>query len=183
MPSKEKLGKRNLAYNNRHRLWGDGITATDVDMLEFDKKTGKPLALIESKFGLIREIDLNDSQFEALCSLARELPVFLCVYYPLNIDGQLVNAGQEETMTHIQFYTLGVNEAGRRYVPKPTRMTEKEWVGVLRQLHGEPPVSEEESWVWYDEWKEVRLPQITQRPIQRQQPITIPFAMDVVRLG
>lgn len=158
----ERTNKRNLSYNNRHRTWGNQLTATDVDMLEYDCKTGKPVALVETKFGL-GDVDLNTTQFDALCELARELPVICCVYFPMNKERKLVDAGHEKEMVHIQFYAFGVNEAGKRYLPKPKRLTEIEWVHMLRRLHGLPSEDPDCDWVYATEWWEVRLPQIFSR--------------------
>jgi len=162
----ERLNKRNLAYNNRHRLWGIELTAMDVDFMEYDSKTGKPLALIETKYGRITEVDLNEPAFDALCSLAREeIPVFCLVYYPLDKDGKLVEADQPNAdVAHIQFYGVGVNAMGRKYLPKAKRMLEIEWVNLLRELHHSP----DESLVGLCKtWVPVNVPQITFRPVER----------------
>lgn len=160
----ERTGKRNLHYNNRHRCWGFELTAMDVDFMEYDSKTGKPLALIETKFGLVKNVDLNEPAFDALCMLAREeIPVFCLVYYPLDASGQLVDAGRPTSdVESIQFVVAPVNRCAKQYVPSRKRMTEIEWVFILRQLHGLTGASNDLTLC--STWKEVQIPQIMYRP-------------------
>lgn len=159
----ERTHKRNLHYNNRHRLWGYNLTAMDVDFMEYDSKTGKPLALIESKFGLVKEVDLNEPAFDALCMLAREeIPVFCLIYYPLDKAGQLVDADRPGSdVESIQFVVAPVNGKAKEYVSSRKRMTEAEWVAILNQLHGVTDVSNDLT--LGKTWREVQIPYIMNR--------------------
>lgn len=160
----ERLNKRNLHYNNRHRNWDPELSAMDVDFMEYDSKTGKPLALLETKFGRVKEIDLNEPAFDALCMLAREeIPVFCLVYYPLDAMGQLVDADQPTSAVEsIQFVVAPVNRCARQYVPSRKRMTEVDWVKILRQLHG--LTGEINDPTLCSTWRDVQIPQIMFRP-------------------
>lgn len=160
----ERLNKRNLTYNNRHRQWGIELTAMDVDFMEYDSKTGKPLALIETKFGLIKEVDLNEPAFDALCMLAREeIPVFCLIYYPMDASGQLVGAERPfEDVEHIQFVVAPANRCAKQYVPSRKRMTEAEWVSIVRKLHGVSDGINDSSLC--STWKDVQIPYIMNRP-------------------
>ena len=135
----------------------------DIDGVEHDGQ-GNPLAIIETKFGLKSEIDLNDLQFDVLCNLAREeIPVFCLVYYPMDSDGLLVDAGQESRMSRIQFIAIGVNKLGREYLPKMQRLTERQWVALVAKLHNHPMNDKNK---YYDTWTDdVVIPHFINRPI------------------
>ena len=109
----------------------------DLDCVEYDGD-GNTLALVETKYGLVQDIDLNDIQFTVLCKMAREeIPVFCLVYYPMDEHGNLVDANEPyENMKHIQYYVVPVNRCAKRIVPKQTKMTEIEWVMILANIHG-----------------------------------------------
>lgn len=159
----ERLGQRNLQYNTRRRYYGN-LPATDIDFMEY--KNGKPVALIETKFGAIREIDLNDDQFEAMCVLADErIPVICCVYYPMDKNGEMLHAGSNPSLlTHIQFIAIGVNKLGRQMLPAAKRMSETEWVNFLCKLRDDKP---NPGITLCNQWVPVNCPQITWRPIEK----------------
>lgn len=163
---REKLGKRNLCYNNRHRQWGESLNTMDVDFMEY--KNGKPVALIETKFGLIKDVDLNDEKFDALCSLADErIPVILCIYYPMDSDHRLIGVEREGTaVAHIQFVIIGINQLGRRLIPQRKRMSEKEYVEFLYKLRNETVPIDIQNKLCTN-WIPVSIPTITHRPIDR----------------
>lgn len=157
----ERTGKRNQCYSRRHRTWGHNYMI-DVDSVEHDGDGG-PLALIETKYGLIQTVDLNELRFTVLCNLANDvLPVFCTVYYPLNSNGDLVNAGYENEMEFIQFYTIPVNEVARRYLAKPKRMTELEYVDLLHKIHGTAR-NGSSTYGINNEWVDVVIPTVITR--------------------
>lgn len=162
--NRERLGKRNLHYNIRHRDYGD-LSAMDVDFMEY--KDGKPVGLFETKFGLIRNIDLNAESFDALCELAADrYPVFCTVYYPMCKDHQLLGVEREGVpLAHIQFVIIPVNEKARRLIPSRKRMSEKEYVQFLYDLRGEAVPTEIENKL-YTQWLDcVTIPQVIYRPM------------------
>ena len=163
---RERLGKRNLTYNNRHRQWGNSLNTMDVDFMEY--KNGKPVALIETKFGLIKEIDLNDEKMDALCALADDrIPVFCVVYYPMDANHELVGVEREGIpVEHIQFVVIGVNDSGRKAVPSRKRMSEKEYVELLYQIRNETVPTEVVGSLCTN-WVPVSIPTITHRLITR----------------
>lgn len=160
----EKTGKRNLCYNRRHREYDRKDKMMDIDNLEHDDE-GNMLALIETKFGRVGMVDLNELEFDVLCKLSSlandKIPVFCLVYYPMDKNNRLVDAEQPfEDMTHIQFFGMGVNLEGKRYLPKPTKLTELEWVAILARIHGHD-VSEPNKYC--KTWVEVRTPMVIPR--------------------
>jgi hypothetical protein len=123
----------------------------DVDCVEHDGQ-GNPLALIETKYGYLDEIDLNSLQFNVLCKLAGSIPVLCLVYYPMDANDNLVDAGQEDRMTHIQFIAMGVNQAGSMLIPEPKQLTELRWVELIADLHEH---SVDDATKYHNEWKDV----------------------------
>lgn len=161
---KELTGKRNLHYNRRHRLYGREMKMYDIDSVEYHHLTKQPVALVETKFGLIRDIDLNNDEFECLWNTSEKLdvPLFCLVYYPFNNKGHLLDADMSyDLLTHIQYVVIPVNSQAKKLVPRQCRMTEAQWVGVLYKLRGLPPNSD---FPLCDTWKEVRLPFVVPRP-------------------
>lgn len=138
----------------------------DIDSVEVDED-GNMLAIVETKFGLIRDIDLNDFQFSILCKLADEKPVFLLMYYPMDKYHNLVQAGHESELAHIQFYSVPVNAGARAVQPKAKRMSEIEWSAIVARLHGQPPDPNpgvHSEWISHTgDGKEIIIPQITYR--------------------
>lgn len=165
MAKREISNKRNLHYSNRHRLYGGSLTMMDIDYVEYDAKTNQPLVLIETKFGKIKSIDLNDREFDCLCNLAKGLglPVLLVIYYPMKEDGSLLSSEEDNSlMTHIQYLVCGVNEEGKKLFNKPTRLSEHDWVRELYKLRGQNTMTPETT--LYTEWKHgVTIPSITYR--------------------
>lgn len=144
----ESTGKRNLHYSRRHREYGWTMTMMDIDNVEYDAVSKQPLALIETKFGLIRKIDLNDHKLEIYKSIAslagpeKELPFFILVYYPLDEHGSLMDAEVSyEDFAHIQYFAVPMNEAAKKLVAKPALLTEFQWVNILRQIHKQPELT------------------------------------------
>lgn len=136
---------------------------TDIDFVEHDEN-GTPIFMVETKFGLVGEVDLNDPQFETMCWCAREeIPVFCVVYYPLNKHGRLVDAGRENEMVHIQFIVIGVNRLGREYYPKAKRLTELDWVSAIAMFHKH---SVDDVNKYHNTWIDgVKIPHFINRPI------------------
>lgn len=132
----------------------------DIDFMEYDKD-GNPVMLVELKLGKVGDIDFNDPGFTALCKLAapHKIPVMLVVYYPLTKDGEMITDGYS-VPAHIQFITLGVNEAGLILVPRRTRMTELDYVRLLHKVRG---MAEPDPLKLCNTWREVHLPFIMSR--------------------
>lgn len=132
----ERLGNRNLQYNIRHHNYGWELTTMDCDFIEFDHKTKKPLALIETKYGLVKKVDLNSFEFDVLCNLSDDrIPVLCLIYYPMDSAGNLVGVEHSENATHFRFAVCGVNKLGRTMFPEITQLSEARWVRELNKLH------------------------------------------------
>lgn len=76
----ERTGWRDLALSSRHRLWGPGCPAVDLDFVLVEYSRGVPCALVDYKHYLARAVDLGGPSLRALAALAGSLP-FLVVRY------------------------------------------------------------------------------------------------------
>lgn len=142
MIREEKLGKRNLHYSKRHRIYGNRTTMMDLDSVEYDVITRKPLAFIETKFGLIKQVMMNDPKLDVYRNIAKmaekELPVFVLIYYPLDKDDKLLDADIDyNNLKHMQYYVIPANSRAKELIPEPKMITEAFWVNFLLWLHGQ----------------------------------------------
>jgi len=116
----------------------------DLDFLEYDYLTEEPVAAIETKYALEKVIDTQGKELKVLVKVANKLgiPAFCLVYYPFKEDGSLLYHNEVDKecsqLHHIQFYVVPLNEMAKQYVPLSSHMSEKDWVSVLSNLHGEP---------------------------------------------
>ncbi len=139
--SREKTRKRNLQYNIRHHYYGASLRMYDIDSVEVDPVTDMPVGLIETKYGIIGEVDLGTAQFKLLCNMAVpfNIPVICLVYYPLDENDKMVDADDPGLAVHMQFCVIPVNDKAKTLLPDPAgrkRMTELEWVTFLYGLRG-----------------------------------------------
>lgn len=135
---KEKLGIRDLRYNNRHRDYGKTLRMYDVDFVEYDIKTNEPVAMVETKHGNQKVIDFNDPEVKCTLRLAEraQVPYFIVVYYPTGpdlIDPNLINKFGD----YWQFYVIPVNQLAKKKLPGPMQMTEKLYVQFLYFIRNE----------------------------------------------
>lgn len=140
MAIKERLGKRNLAYNKRHREYGDRLIMEDIDTVEYHADTNEPVAVIETKFGLVKEIDLNSKQNCRQAKLANKLgvPYFCLVYYIMDKRKKLIDAADVGAeVGHVQYYLIPVNRRAVEILSEPEAMTECQYVEFLYKLRGE----------------------------------------------
>ncbi len=161
---REKTGKRNLQYSKRHRIYGSKMKMYDLDSVEFDSVTKQPVAMVETKFGYAKTINLCSDEFDCLCNLADRLdvPLLCLVYYPLNAQDQLIDANDTfSTLVHMQFIVIPVNEPAKKVLPSQCRMTETQWVKFLYRLRGLSTVEAEEPLC--ETWKTVPLPSVLPR--------------------
>ena len=167
----EKTGKRNLHYSLRHRKYGWQLKMYDLDCVEYHHETHMPVCVIETKYGLVNNLDFNDDQFECHYNLAQklEVPFFCLIYYPFGEDGKLLDADQDHSkLSHIQYRVYGVNEKGRNCFPNAKSLTELDWVRELYKLRG-LTLNESISQTLYQELKqEVRIPFVCPRPLPRR---------------
>lgn len=169
MAKLEMTGKRNLHYNRWHRKTGRKMTMIDLDSVEIDCNTKQPVAMIETKFGLIQNIDLNDFEFEALNNMATklEVPLFCLIYYPLSVQNYMIDADDKSSiLSHIQFLAIAVNERAYKILGAPVvKCTEKDWISILYKMRGISKVDA----LGYEPcnvWKEIglKMPSVHLRP-------------------
>lgn len=141
----------------------------DVDSVEINCDTQQPVAMIETKFGLVEKIDLNDFEFEVLNNMATklEIPLFCLVYYPLSEQNYMIDADDKSSiLKHIQFLAIAVNQRAYKILGAPVvKCTEKDWISILYKLRGfskVPDLGYEPCSVWKDIG--LRLPQVRLRP-------------------
>lgn len=118
---RERTGKRDLALNDRHRLWGWNVPAEDLDFVEYDNK--KAVALVEYKKENAPPVPRTDVNLLVLCDLADRagLPAFV-VRYAFDFSWWTVRA---------------LNGIAMEIVPKPMlKISEKEYVDFLYKIRG-----------------------------------------------
>ena len=118
---KERSGWRDLALNDRHRVWGFDCPALDIDFLLVEYDTCTPVAIVEYKHESATMLEPDNPGRRVLKKLgdAAGLPVFVSRY----------TGGFEK------FMVGAVNGLAREYLGEPRReMSELEWVRFLYRL-------------------------------------------------
>ena len=106
----------------RHRMWGFGVPAIDIDFLLVEYHGYRPVALIEYKHHTASEQRVNDRAFEPLKWLAGKagIPCFAVRYNPENW-----------TFTVVPLNDRAKDKADR------SQMTEEDYVRLLYKLRGQ----------------------------------------------
>ena len=126
--AKERTGWRDLALSQRHRLWGLGCPATDIDFLliEYDPIIkGRPVALLEFKHERAMPQYPSKPTIQALIQLGTNagIPVFAVRY----------------KSDWSNWKMIPLNQRARIHLPKRIDMTERELVTFLYGLRGLAP--------------------------------------------
>jgi hypothetical protein len=70
--------------SGRHRAYGRNVPAVDLDLLLVEYDMARPVAIIDFKYGLDRDVNLAHPSLRALGQLhgadGRSLPTFVCKY-------------------------------------------------------------------------------------------------------
>ena len=153
--TKQKCDKvKNSHINRRQRDWGEQ-QMMDLDQIQYDPKTKKVLAFVETKFiphPTELKIDLNSEQFCVLFNMAETLnvPLFCVGFYPTNEKGKLIHQDEEyEAIVNIQYYIIPINNQAKEYVKENIMMSELEWVNVLRTIRNLPIINSESDHKYY----------------------------------
>jgi len=119
MSQDERTHYRDLALNDRHRIWGRDCPATDIDdFLEYNH--GQSAGLVEYKHERAQPTgDYNRMAFVDLANKAR-LPAFEARY----------------TEGFVQWTVTPLNVTARLYLPRNMVMTETGWVRLLYRVRG-----------------------------------------------
>lgn len=133
--SPERSHWRDLALNDRHRMWGWNCPANDLDFIEYDH--GRAVALVEYKHERAKATQPTDSNIRALCDVANraKLPAFGAVYSS-DFAYWVVTA---LNAIAAQALKVGVNQS--------KAMTEMTWVEFLYQLRGRVLPDDVAAWI------------------------------------
>ena len=121
--SGERTEWRDLALSKRHRKWGENCPMVDIDFLALEYDRARARAIVEYKHeDAPPEQYASRANYLALIDLGDRagLPVFVVRY------------GADFSW----FWVTPLNDPARAFVPEPTRLSERQWVGILYSLRG-----------------------------------------------
>ena len=124
----ERTGWRDQALSERHRKWGWDCPVVDLDFLVVEYDKGKAVAVVEYKHEKAEPQYASHPSYQAMIDLGNraELPVMAVRY----------------TGDFSQWCVVPLNGIAKKWLPKRTEMTEREWVTLLYNLRGyDPPES------------------------------------------
>lgn len=128
LPTFERTGWRDGHLSQRHRKWGLGAPAIDLDFLLLEYDRGRPTALIEYKGEHAPGQFPTHPSYLALCNLGDRagVPVF-GVRYAQDFSWWIVTA---------------LGNAAKRILPQRQKMTERQFVTWLYNIRGLQPPEE-----------------------------------------
>jgi hypothetical protein len=124
----ERTGWRDQNLSARHRTWGIGCPAIDIDLILIEMNRAKPVAIIEYKGELAQPQLINHPSYLALCDLGNRarLAVF-AVRYAHDFSW---------------FRVVPLNHFSKCIMPTRQMMNERQYVTLLYNLRGvQPPAS------------------------------------------
>lgn len=119
----ERTGWRDQAISARHRKWGFGCPAFDLDFLLVEYSRSKVMALVEYKNEYAKQVDYMHPTYRALRDLANRagVPVFEARY-----------------KTDFSSWTVSpLNAIAEREVGDVTVLSEQGFVSLLYRIRGE----------------------------------------------
>lgn len=118
----ERKGWRDESISRRHRLWGMGCPAIDLDFVMIECNYARPAAIVEYKHRHARPVDKEHASYKALADL--------CNRYTPNPLPCLVAIYDDRDWT---FEVVPLNEAAARHYAHCAgeRLTEKRFVTSL----------------------------------------------------
>lgn len=118
----ERTGWRDQSLSQRHRIWGYDCPAVDIDFLLIEYDAGKVCGLVEYKNEHANIGNTSGKTFEALTDLGNRArcPVFVCWY----------------SDDFSWFKVKPLNQAALKYLPKPYKLNEVQYVKLLYKLRG-----------------------------------------------
>ena len=126
MNPRDRIHERTDLLSDRHRIWGFGCPATDLDLVMIEYDQGIAFAVIEYKAGLERKLTEGERwSLRAIKDLAdrADLPAYV------------VKFEDDPWRFHVQ--PLGARGAGQLPMGDHDRvLTEQEYVDFLYQLRG-----------------------------------------------
>jgi len=120
---KERTGWRDERISRKHREWGWDCPAIDIDFLMLEYDLGKAIALVEYKHEKAAPVQFKHPSYRALKDLSdrASIPAFVVRYAD----------------DFSWWEATALNSLGEKWLPKPKKMAEKEWVAFLYQLRGQ----------------------------------------------
>lgn len=124
----ERTGWRDQGLSTRHRQWGVGCPAMDIDLLMIEMDRSKVVAIVEYKGELAQPQVPTHPSYVALCDLGNRagLPVF-AVRYAHDFSW---------------FRVVPLNHSAKAMMPTRKMMTERQYVTLLYNLRGIQPPEE-----------------------------------------
>lgn len=121
----ERTGWRDLSLSQRHRMWGVGCPAVDVDLLLVEMNRGQAVALVEYKHELATPQYPTHPTYLAMSSLGdkADVPVFAVRY----------------SHDFATWRVTSLNQTAKRMFPGRRTMSERQWVTFLYNLRGTQP--------------------------------------------
>jgi hypothetical protein len=118
----EKTGWRDQRISERHRRWGWDCPALDLDFLMLEYDRGKAVAIVEYKNEHAAPQYATHPSYRALIGLGNRasVPVF----------------GVRYADDWSWWRVTPLNDLARKWVPKQSLMTEKQWISLLYQIRG-----------------------------------------------
>lgn len=122
MSFEERTGWRDEALSNRHRTWGKGCAAVDIDFLMLEYNYAAPAALVEYKNEFAAVQSSKHFTYQALAELANRarIPFFACRY----------------ASDFSWWKVTPLNPNAKEHIPETTVMTESQWVELLYKTRG-----------------------------------------------
>ncbi len=117
--SRERSGWRDKKLSKKHREWGAGLYAIDIDFLEY-KDDGVPVALFEYKHEFAKPQDFGSSNWKAFINLANlaKLPAFAV----------------RNSADHTSFKVKGLNSYAEKFIVEITVFSLDEYINFLYKL-------------------------------------------------
>jgi hypothetical protein len=124
----ERTSWRDGHLSQRHRMWGLGVPAIDLDFLLLEYDRGRPSALIEYKGEHASAQFPTHPSYLALCQLGdrANVPVFAVRY------------AQDFSWWKV----IALSNSAKRMLPQRQDMTERQWVTFLYNIRGLQPPEE-----------------------------------------
>jgi hypothetical protein len=125
MSAEERLGWRDQALSERHRLYGLDCPAVDIDFLMLEYNYGQPVALIDYKFHVLEQVDVEHPSLRAISILADRgaIPFFVVRYW----------------RSPWSYAVEPINVLANDVVQEQTEMSEVTFVRFLYDLRGSVP--------------------------------------------
>lgn len=129
----ERTGWRDGHLSDRHRKWGLGVPAMDIDFLLLEMDKGKPSAIIEYKSEFAPEQYPTHPSYLALVELGNraQIPVFVVRY----------------SQTFQWFRVVPLNSEAKRILPERVEINERLYVTWLYNIRGLQPPKEIFHWI------------------------------------